>query len=575
MSEYLSLPLRLPDEEYSRFKRLEMLTQRIANQILQRYWTPDHLDGIYRSTHQAWTYFDEHEAFEDIALYLPSRFKRCILQKVGETLRSHADNQAVFVALRSFLPDHKIRRIHRRQIKQRLWDAEEYRSSGYVDGLIDQLNAYYDQHGRYPESYMDLQDRPTYDSGLLSYSADDGPTAGRLINYRYKGESEKMDIKIKTPDTLSPESRTDWTWTEHTINSYQAFHELLTHGDVASPEFQPSHTKTNEMYYELQFPVDIDSIEPAEDVERVLAVDGGLRKDATCIVINQNREQRSTPYFVRFTDREKMRHLHRERTRLNDRLAELRSCDRGHTEQFQHLLAEYKRVNNKISNKRHQLVHDVANQILALALLHDVDAIVHEDLRSLRPPRGEGELSWELTSWARREIINKIEDRAALAGLHVERIYPRGTSRSCPRCGKTGYTCKSPDHDSEVWWGGHFRCDNVRCGFEGDRDYIGAINIARVYFSDDGGLNTDFTTSYTEDSESVLARRSAGTRPVFSAGIVSYAPATEQSRATAGSGSTRVVPAVALPGTSSDRRDGCGPATRRYTRFHRIAAESG
>ncbi|MFC6993744.1 zinc ribbon domain-containing protein [Haladaptatus sp. GCM10025707] len=140
-------------------------------------------------------------------------------------------------------------------------------------------------------------------------------------------------------------------------------------------------------------------------------------------------------------------------------------------------------MNNKIRHKREQLVHDVANQVLALALVYDVDAIVHEDLRSLSPPCGEGQLSWELSSWARREIASKIEYRADIAGLHVKRVRPGNTSRSCPRCGSTGHTTKSPDHAFEVWWGGHFRCDNARCGFQADRDYVGAVNVARVFFS--------------------------------------------------------------------------------------------
>lgn len=89
-----------------------------------------------------------------------------------------------------------------------------------------------------------------------------------------------------------------------------------------------------------------------------------------------------------------MRALNRERQRLNSKLAYLRRRGRDHTDDFKHVHAGYERVNNKIRHKREQLVHDVANQVLALALVYDVDAIVHEDLRSLSPPRGEGQLSW-------------------------------------------------------------------------------------------------------------------------------------------------------------------------------------
>lgn len=200
-----------------------------------------------------------------------------------------------------------------------------------------------------------------------------------------------------------------------------------------------------------------------------------MRKEMTAVVVNERGEQVSRPHFIRFTDREGMRRLHRERQQLNARLAELRRSGRDHTDDFKHVQSEYEQVNNKLANKREQLVHDVANQVVALALVHDVDSIAHEDLRSVSPPSGEGGLSWELSSWARREIVEKIEYRGAHVGLAVERVYPVGTSRSCPRCGSSGHTCKSPDHTGEVWWGGHFRCDNARCAFEGDRDYVAAV----------------------------------------------------------------------------------------------------
>ena len=99
MSDHLSLPIRLPDEDEKRFERLATLSRRVANHALEDHWTPTHLDGIANSSHQAWKYFDEHEPFEELELYLPSRFRRCILQKVGETLRSHADRRDAFQSL--------------------------------------------------------------------------------------------------------------------------------------------------------------------------------------------------------------------------------------------------------------------------------------------------------------------------------------------------------------------------------------------------------------------------------------------------------------------------------------------
>ena len=169
-------------------------------------------------------------------------------------------------------------------------------------------------------------------------------------------------------------------------------------------------------------------------------------------------------------------------------------------------------------------------------------------------------------------IFENTEYRAECAGIVVEQVFPQGTSRSCPCCGATGHTCKSPDHHEEVWWGGHFRCDDVRCGFEGDQDYIGALNVARVFFGDGNTLNHDFTSSYTGDSEIVLAGRSAGTRLTFGSGVVAYEP--EQAEATAGSGSAVIAPAVALHESNADSSDGRGPAVQQCTQFLRCTTES-
>ena len=76
MSDHLSLPIRLPDEEDNRFERLAALTRRVANHVLEDHWTSAHLDEIAASSYQAWKYFDEHEPFEELGLYLPSRFRR-------------------------------------------------------------------------------------------------------------------------------------------------------------------------------------------------------------------------------------------------------------------------------------------------------------------------------------------------------------------------------------------------------------------------------------------------------------------------------------------------------------------
>lgn len=362
-----------------------------------------------------------------------------------------------------------------------------------------------------------------------------------------------------------PKSRGDWSWHTVSLDGYDAFADLASDGEIAAPTFNPVNTRTDHTRYDLIVPVEHDTDTPPQKqaVESVLALDGGVRKPVTAVVVTEDGEQLSPPHFIRSTVAEKLLQLKRKRDGVNNALRRLRAHGRGDTDRFDHLFEEYTQTQATLSNARDQLVRDVANQVLALAVVYDVDAIAHEDLRSISPLQGEGELSWRLSSWTRRDIIEKIEYRATLVGIGVERVWPRDTSRTCPRCGSTGHTTKSPDHIEEVWWGGHFRCDNDRCPCQGDRDYIGALNVARAFFgmrNGGDGLRDGPLLSYTGSEVTVSASRSVEARPGIRRFTVVGA-----SSVTAGGGSTYTAPAV-MPAQSGtkQRRSGesrSGPAT--------------
>ncbi len=72
-------------------------------------------------------------------------------------------------------------------------------------------------------------------------------------------------------------------------------------------------------------------------------------------------------------------------------------------------------------------------------------------------------------SWAFRQLRSFIEYKAALAGVPVVLVNPRGTSHICPVC-EHNERANRPNRDT-------FRC--VKCGFYGCADHVAAINIAR------------------------------------------------------------------------------------------------
>ena len=66
-----------------------------------------------------------------------------------------------------------------------------------------------------------------------------------------------------------------------------------------------------------------------------------------------------------------------------------------------------------------------------------------------------------------------------LIGLRFLTCQPRGTSHTCPHCGRPASTYRSPnDRHEAVKWGRWMHCDT--CHYNGDRDYCASVNIARL-----------------------------------------------------------------------------------------------
>jgi len=112
--------------------------------------------------------------------------------------------------------------------------------------------------------------------------------------------------------------------------------------------------------------------------------------------------------------------------------------------------------------------HCISKSIVATAertgrgvALEDLEGI-RGRARARRPQRAT------LHSWAFRQLGEFVTYKAALAGVPVEYVDPRNTSRECPACGHVAKANRSTQ--------AKFRC--VECSFAGDADHIAAVNIA-------------------------------------------------------------------------------------------------
>ena len=136
--------------------------------------------------------------------------------------------------------------------------------------------------------------------------------------------------------------------------------------------------------------------------------------------------------------------------------------------------------------RNRELAHLAANLLLLFARVWGCSLICGERLSTLtstghgRGVRGRWR-NWRNNTTIRAEIWRIVRYKCHLLGIRFRSETPDGTSHTCPHCGKPARTYRSPrlqHRDKPVKWGRWLCC--AHCGFNGDRDYCAALNIARL-----------------------------------------------------------------------------------------------
>jgi len=126
-----------------------------------------------------------------------------------------------------------------------------------------------------------------------------------------------------------------------------------------------------------------------------------------------------------------------------------------------------KKYSRRERNKVKDLCHKLSRSIVAFAKEYGL-GIVMENLKGIRRRIDYGrKMNRRLHSWSFRRLQFYVEYKAKLEGLPVKYIAPKNTSSLCPVCG------------GKLAPKGHRRLRCKNCGYENDRDVIGAINILK------------------------------------------------------------------------------------------------
>jgi putative transposase len=499
----LTYDVRLPDEAQADALRLLDATRSVVNQVLEILWPSLNEFGI-KQVGPAWK-----QVGTSIGSPQPhgDRQWRCESEVVGRLLRQQAERKKAFELVAPILSDGFIRPKrdqrpmgkNRSAIKEAITTLqksldEDDTSFVTLQNVLEQCCNFFFRADRFPASYEELQTVPLLKIGILTYAGDDGREKGQAYRLALDLEAGVARFRFRYPDENGV-----WCWrkvdTMITLPAY--LKECLRKGELMAPTLREERRAEGERFAVLDFIVEVEkeTLPAWGQVERVLGADWGVHSLLTATAVNEQNVQVGRPFFLdtgTFDGRQAR--TRRQIDELKKKVARYEQerdalpVDHPKRAWYQERLTLYRREVGRCWRKYEQrnraLAHLASNVLLLLARVHGCSLLSMESLKTLKTTgRGRGVRGrWRNycnNATIRGEIWRLLRYKCHLVGLRFQTCPPRGTSHTCPHCGKAAKTYRSPDQRSEdVRWGRWMWCE--ACNFNGDRDYCASLNIARL-----------------------------------------------------------------------------------------------
>jgi putative transposase len=539
-TQTLSFPIRLPDAMQAEALRLLDASRIAINAILSELWPHRDQFATERSG-PAWKQVEKH------LLHTSghgSRQVRCEMEQAGRLLRAQATRQQVFLAILPLLSEGLIRpetgtrpakkdyRAIKEQVRALRADREDADAFMALTNVVEQACNCYLETGVFPTTYEDMQAVPVQEVAQLTFAGDDGMNAGQTyrarlsvaqfcdVQTRQEQKQSSLWLKLRAPETSGR-----WAWGEWSqeIPLPETVFQYLDQGATTqAPTLREIRSDDGSRVAVLDVILEVPAVyvAPLEQERRVLGWDWGVRSLITVSVLEKSEgkhpyRQVSRPVFLDTggVDGRQAR-LRREIDQIfacRDRYVLLvKQAVKAQTEQktplpphfagWQEQISSYntriKTCWKKYARRNRELAHLASNLLILLALLHDCRLICGENLTTLKTEgRGRGVRgrwrNWRNNTTVRGELWRVLSYKCHLFGIRARQVEPRGTTRTCPHCGKPAKTYFSPalhDRKKAIDWGAWLHC--TACGWNGARDYAASLNIAR--------LGMAFLTTYHE-----------------------------------------------------------------------------
>ena len=416
-------------------------------------------------------------------VYFPSRFRRGVAERVGRILRSQQARKDCFYSCLKITAQLGLEGNLNRLTKQVALSLNLLQGRFWRYALIRQtlrlLRRWYFKYGVdvWTLCYTDVV-QPALHKFIFPY----GPDDNQML--RYYCNRQKIAFEVKLPVVAVPVRRSDWHWIQETITLPQAIQQKLKPVIKIQPNrplMRQQTLKGGLTPFILQFSWQYENTSskaPRSTLHdlRTLSVDLGLVNLAT-LVVHEAGYQISPPSFLKLTSKRyrKIERLYKHSAKLQRKLARYPRTWWTQGRRF----TEYQRIRLKLDRYRDELAHTLCNQLLSHALFYQCKIIILENLGSLSPPKGAKQLSRRLSNWLRGRLSQLLTYKCSSAGLYFFQVNPWGTSSYCPRCGLRGLKVRAPNDFTVSKTGRFFHCPS--CGFTANRDYVGALNIYRVF----------------------------------------------------------------------------------------------
>jgi putative transposase len=509
----LSYDLRLPDEAQADALRLLDASRQVVNAALIALW-PRLDEFVGEQAGPAWK---QVVAMIDPPARHGDRQWRCEAETVGRLMRGQAQRKQVFLMILPILTDGFIRPQtekrpagkNRPAIKEAITALQETLEDDAafvtLQNVIEQCCNVFLQTGAFPTAYEELQSAPLLKVGMLTYAGDDGPRLGQSYRLSLDLEAGTAQLVFRFPDETGI-----WQWrkTPTLLALPQIVQDRLKQGERMAPTLREHVRPDGSRIAVLDFIVQVPKA-PSPDwstVERLIGFDWGVNTLITAVVLDAQSQQVSRPWFLQTGGIDG--HQARTRRQIDQLKAKRERCPADDPRRVFYD-QEIARCWRLYEARNRELAHLAANVLLLLACAFGCRLISGESLKTLKSTgRGKGVRgkwrNWRNNTTIRSEIWRILRYKSHLAGICFRSERPGGTSHTCPRCGKSAQTYRSPrlEHRSQpITWGRWLVCEH--CSYSADRDYVAAVNIARLgaaYLAQSQATNKARAFSMTEVS---------------------------------------------------------------------------